>query len=192
MHKCYGNLKWTDIRHEYFSSFTRPCPTFSILCVVFHMSLPQRYIQYIIHTPANRLFIIQMVDVVGMLIMTWRNVLEPVFICHKRSDNKRYYILERYYYMMTYIIKWKPFPRYWPFMWGIRRSSVNSPHKGQWRGALMFSLICTWTNEWVSNRGAVDLIRHRAHYDVAVMIHWARVISQLKRNISLTLTVMKF
>ena len=36
------------------------------------------------------------------------------------------------------VIKWKHFPRYWPFVWGIHRSPVNSPHKGQWRGALMF------------------------------------------------------
>ena len=42
------------------------------------------------------------------------------------------------------VIKWKHFPRYWPFGRGIHRSPVNSPHKGQWRGALMFSLICTW------------------------------------------------
>ena len=41
------------------------------------------------------------------------------------------------------VIRWKHFPRYWPFVWGINRSPVNSPHKGQWRGALMFSLICT-------------------------------------------------
>ena len=34
------------------------------------------------------------------------------------------------------------FPCYWPFVWGIHRSPVNSPHKGQWRRALMFSLIC--------------------------------------------------
>ena len=34
------------------------------------------------------------------------------------------------------------FQRYWPFVWGIHRSPMNSPHKGQWRGALMFSLIC--------------------------------------------------
>ena len=40
------------------------------------------------------------------------------------------------------VIKWKHFPRYWPFVRGIHRSPVNSPHKGQWRGALMFSLIC--------------------------------------------------
>ena len=36
------------------------------------------------------------------------------------------------------VIKWKPFPRYWPFVPGIHQSPVNSPHKGQWRGALMF------------------------------------------------------
>ena len=47
------------------------------------------------------------------------------------------------------VIKWKHFPRYWPFVQGIHRSSVNSPHKGQWRGALMFSLICIWINGWV-------------------------------------------
>ena len=40
------------------------------------------------------------------------------------------------------VIKWKHFPRYYPFVRGIRRSPVNYPHKGQWRGALMVSLIC--------------------------------------------------
>ena len=40
------------------------------------------------------------------------------------------------------VIKWEHFPRYWPFVWGIDRSPVNSLHKGQWREALMFSLIC--------------------------------------------------
>ena len=40
------------------------------------------------------------------------------------------------------VIKWKHFPRYWPFMRAIHRSPVNSPHKGQRRGALMFPLIC--------------------------------------------------
>ena len=67
------------------------------------------------------------------------------------------------------VIKWKHVPRYWPFVRGIHMSLVNSPHKGQWRGALMFSLICTWINGWVNNFGAVDLRRHRAHYDVTVM-----------------------
>ena len=71
------------------------------------------------------------------------------------------------------VIKWKHFPRYWPFVRGIHRSSVNSSHKGQWRGTLMFSLIFAWTN----NRDAGDLRRNRAHYDVTVMLvnHNARV-----------------
>ena len=54
------------------------------------------------------------------------------------------------------VIKWKHFSRYWPFVRGIHRSPVNSPHKGQWRGALMFSLICAWTNGWANNREAGD------------------------------------
>ena len=67
------------------------------------------------------------------------------------------------------VIKWKHFPRYWPFARGIHRSPVNSPHKGQWRGALMYSLICAWIADWVNNREAGDLRRHRAHYGVTVM-----------------------
>ena len=47
------------------------------------------------------------------------------------------------------VIKWKHFPRYWPFVRGIHRSPVNSPPKGQWWGALMFSLICFWIIDWV-------------------------------------------
>ena len=67
------------------------------------------------------------------------------------------------------VIKWKQLPRYWPFVRGIHRSPVKSPHKGQWRGTLMFSLICVWINDWVNNREAGDLRRYRAHYDVIVM-----------------------
>ena len=67
------------------------------------------------------------------------------------------------------VIKWKHFPRYWPFVRGIHRSPVNSPHKGQWRGALMFTLICARIKGWVNNREAGDLRRYRGHYDVTVM-----------------------
>ena len=67
------------------------------------------------------------------------------------------------------VIKWKHFPRYWPIVRGIHRSPVNSPHKGQWRVALMFSLICARINGWINNREAGDLRRYRAHYDVIVM-----------------------
>ena len=67
------------------------------------------------------------------------------------------------------VIKWKHFPRYWPFVRGIHRSSVNSSHKSQWRGALMFTLICAWINHWVNSGEAGDLRRYRAHCDVIVM-----------------------
>ena len=67
------------------------------------------------------------------------------------------------------VIKWKYFPRYWPFVRGIHRPPVNSPHKGQWRRAMMFSLICSWINCWVNSRESGDLGCHRAHYDVTVM-----------------------
>ena len=67
------------------------------------------------------------------------------------------------------VIKWKHFPRYWPFVRGIHRSPVNTPHKGRWRGVLMFSLICARMNGWVNNAEAGDLRRHRAHYGVIVM-----------------------
>ena len=51
-------------------------------------------------------------------------------------------------------------------------SAVNSSHKGQWRGALIFSLICAWTNGWVNNLDAGDLRRRRTNYDVTVIIRW--------------------
>ena len=66
------------------------------------------------------------------------------------------------------VIKWKHFPRYCPFVRGIHQSLVKSPRKGQWQGALMFSLIYAWTHDWVNNRDASDLRlplrwRHNGH-----------------------------
>ena len=57
---------------------------------------------------------------------------------------------------------------YWPFVRGIHRSPVNSLHKGQWRGALMFALICAWIN----GCEAGDLRCHRTRYDIIVMFCW--------------------
>ena len=45
----------------------------------------------------------------------------------------------------------------------------DSPHKGQWRGAFMFTLICVWISGWVNNHEAGDLRRYRVHYDAIVM-----------------------
>ena len=52
-------------------------------------------------------------------------------------------------------------------------SPVNSPHNGQWRGALMFSRICAWIKGWINNLEAGDLRRHRAHNDDTVMFSWS-------------------
>ena len=66
----------------------------------------------------------------------------------------------------TYIIWWRHqmetfSPRYWPFVRGIRRSQVNSLHKGQWRGALKFSLNCVWINrDWWFETPSPPLWRH--------------------------------
>ena len=43
-------------------------------------------------------------------------------------------------------------------------------NKGQWRGDLIFSLICARINGWVNIREDGDLRRLRAHYDVIVLI----------------------
>ena len=64
------------------------------------------------------------------------------------------------------VIKWKYFPCYWPCVRRIHRSPVNYPHKGQWRVALMFSLICTGCS---NNRYAGDSRRYRAHFGATIM-----------------------
>ena len=75
----------------------------------------------------------------------------------------------RHFQLHDNVIKWRHFPCYWSVVRGIHRSPVNFPHKGQWRGALMFSMICAWINGWVNNGEAGHLKCHRAHYDVTVM-----------------------
>ena len=64
----------------------------------------------------------------------------------------------------------KTFSELLAFCAGNSRSPVNSPRKGQWRGALMFSLICIWINSWVNNREAGDLRPYHFHYDVTTMM----------------------
>ena len=55
------------------------------------------------------------------------------------------------------------------FVRSTQRSPVNSPHKSQWRGSLMFSLICVRMKGRVKTHEADDLGRHCAHHDVIVM-----------------------
>ena len=96
------------------------------------------------------------------------------------SLNKIIDILEATY---DDVIKWKNLTRYWPFV----RSPVNSPHNGQWRVALVFSLICAWMNGSVSNREAGDLKSHLTHHDVTVMITKGIFLDE---NVSLTIQIL--
>ena len=97
-----------------------------------------------------------------LTVLSHRKIIPP-------SSNISEQSLRQWVNIHDDVIKWKYFPRNWPFVRGIHRSPVNSPHKGQWRGAFVFSLICVWINDWVNNREAGDLRRHRGHYDVNVI-----------------------
>ena len=74
------------------------------------------------------------------------------------------------------VIKWKHFPRYWPFVRGIDRSRWIPRTKAS-DAELWFFFICARINDWVNNREAGYLRRHRGHYDVNVMFMavWVRV-----------------
>ena len=82
----------------------------------------------------------------------------------------------------------KNFPVTGPLYGEFTGKRVYSPHKGKWRGALMFYLICAWINGWVNNREAGDLRRHRSHYDVIVMIC---VFHISHKNIAINSSVLK-
>ena len=47
----------------------------------------------------------------------------------------------------------------------------NPPATGGFSHKVDVFFICTWTNGWSNNRDAGDLGRHRAHYDVTLMLH---------------------
>ena len=70
------------------------------------------------------------------------------------------------------VIKWKHFPRNWPFVQGIHRSRWIPHTKASDAELWCFSLINVWINGWVNNREAGDLRRYRAHYDVIVKMPW--------------------
>ena len=99
-------------------------------------------------------------------IFLWIRV--PILKMKRSSDRLLFMMAIVYWQDCVFIhddvIKWKHFPLYWPFVRGIHRWPVNSPLKGQWRGALMFFLSAPWIN----NREAGKLRRHRAHFDVIV------------------------
>ena len=109
-------------------------------------------------------------DIISVLLVNQRNLTDAAVM----GWVPHVYVGDKYSYTGTLVwqndvTKCKHFPRCWSFVRRIHRSSVGSHHKGQWRGALIFSLICAWTNGRANNPEAGDLIRYRAHYDVILM-----------------------
>ena len=78
----------------------------------------------------------------------------------------------------------KHFPRYWSSVRGIHRSPMDSPHKGQCREALIFALICAWTNGEANNQDSSDLRRHLSHYDIILMFAYPLYVCRQYKYIS--------
>ena len=55
---------------------------------------------------------------------------------------KQWWLTSLQIHTLDYVIKWKHFQRYWPFVRGIHQSPVNSPHKASDAELWLFSLIC--------------------------------------------------
>ena len=78
------------------------------------------------------------------------------------------------------VIKWKHFPHYWPFIeectshWWIPLTKVSD------ESFLIFSLMCTWINNWVNSSEAGDLRHYCAHHEVIVM---SLIVTQVECNV---------
>ena len=102
--------------------------------------------------------------VASMAFFGWGKIVKTAFL------NMMFVLGNKYNGKYGDIIKWKQFPHYWPLARGIRLSPVDFSQKGQWRGASMFSLTCTWTNHWAYKWDASDLRHYHTHYDITVMM----------------------
>ena len=110
------------------------------------------------------------------VLLIWRYVLEYIQKWNKIIHlelNYRTNVFENKYQYSTVTPWWshqmETFSALLAICAGNSPVPGEFPHKGQWRGDLMFSLICVWINGWVNNRKAGDLRRYCAHYDVIVM-----------------------
>ena len=96
------------------------------------------------------------------------HITDPCCTSHSLMSQRKC-IAQNGFWSSWGVIKWKHFPWHRPFVRGIRRSPLNSPHRGQWREAMMLYFIWAWINGWSNTREASDLRRHSSHYDVTVM-----------------------
>ena len=114
-------------------------------CPIIYMSNIHNGLSYVTNT-----------SVMDMMQVDWTNLSEPTEGWFHTCECK----LPWWHYQM------ETFSMLLAFCAG--KSPVNSLLKCQWQGALMFSMICTWTNSWTNNRDAGDLRCHCAHYDIVM------------------------
>ena len=98
-----------------------------------------------------------------LIIVSWRVYASVNKVTVGLDVNDLNLTNDKYFPLHDEVIKWKHFPRYWPFARGIHRSPVDSPHKGQWREALVFYLIYAWTNDLANNREMSSYQNRKSH-----------------------------
>ena len=104
-----------------------PCYCVSIFCCVWHSIFITNFEYSLSHQS-------YCIGHVYIYIYTLScRLVEDVSLCNHGIE--RYYNTGTWGIIHDDVIKWKHFPRYWPCVRGIHRLPVNSPHKGQWRGA---------------------------------------------------------
>ena len=94
-------------------------------------------------------------------------------LIHRQIPHQTYLWIKTFWFRNTHddVIKWKPFPHYWPFMLLAHR---EIPAQRPVTRIFKFSLICPWTNGWVNNRNTGDL---RHHYANTVILLWVLHVS---------------
>ena len=113
------------------------------------------------------------------------NRVSPISMNYLRDSDPLSCLLEIFKLWWRY--QMETFPRYWPFVRGMHRSPLNYPHKGQWRGALKFSLICalnkqlskqswSWWFEtplrslWRHYNAFMRITLNQCHFDTAICV----------------------
>ena len=75
------------------------------------------------------------------------------------------------------VINWKHFLRYWPFVRGIHRWPVDSPHKGPVTTQTFdVTLLLVWTNGWTNTRLTGNSRRHDCHLTLPQCLTFTLVI----------------
>ena len=82
--------------------------------------------------------------IISQLTLRWRHNGRDGVSNHQPHDYLLNSLFRHRSKKTSKLIKWKHFPRYWPFVRGIHRSPVNSLHKGQWRGKCFHLMTLSW------------------------------------------------